>query len=254
MRENKLLGIPIPQQTKNNILEQIKKYTDNPTGFFHIVSLNPENLVIAQDNQEFKKVIETAQIKIIDGVGVVIAARIHRKQIGERLPGIELMKELIQLASHGRLRVLLIGGKPNLAVRLAHCYQQTYPQAKFLGHYGIKNIKNPKEIEEKTIFSIVTEFEPHIVLAAFGSPEQELWLYRHRSLFKDCLCMGVGGAFDYLSGEIIRAPKFILKIGLEWFYRLIRQPWRWRRQMRLIKFIWLVLFSVILRKRSDRRI
>jgi len=140
-----------------------------------------------------------------------------------------------------RLRVLLIGGRPNLAESLVNCYRVEFSQAKFKGVYGIKDIKNPQKKEEQEIFSIVADFKPHIVLVAFGSPDQELWLYRHRDQFKNCLCMGVGGAFDYLSGSIIRAPGFLRKIGLEWLFRLLKQPWRWRRQLRLIKFLWLVV-------------
>ena len=241
MKHNQILSITIPTHSKRDILEKIKKYLYDPKGFYHIVSLNPENLVVAQEDKTFKEVIETAQIKIIDGAGIVLAAHILGFDVGERLTGVELMEELIRLANNIRLRVLLIGGKPDLALRLAQCYRDKMLQVKFKGIIGIKNIKTPEKEEEETISSIVTEFRPHIVLVAFGSPDQELWLYRHRSLFKDCLCMGVGGAFDYLSGQVTRAPKFIQKIGLEWLYRLIRQPWRWKRQSKLLKFIWLIV-------------
>lgn len=240
MVSNKILGILITPQSKKIILEKIKKYLENPTDFFHIVSLNPENLVIAQNSENFKRVINTAQIRIVDGIGVVMASRILNVQVGERLTGVELMKELVTIASERRLRVLLIGGKSNLAVKLSDCYSKKYPGAKFLGIEGIKNIKNPQKKEEKKIFSIVANFKPHIVLVAFGSPDQELWLSRHRAQFKNCLCMGVGGAFDYLGGIVPRAPVFIRRLGLEWLFRLIVQPWRWRRQLRLVRFCWLV--------------
>ncbi len=240
MTKNKILGITVIPQSKKNILEKIKKYLENPTDFFHIVSLNPENLVIAQNLENFKRVINTAQIRIVDGIGVVMASRILNVKVGERLTGVELMKELITMPSERRLRVLLIGGKPNLAVKLADCYSKRYPKAKFLGIEGIKNIKNPQKKEEKKIFSIVANFKPQIVLVAFGSPDQELWLFRHRDQFKNCLCMGVGGAFDYLGGVVPRAPVFIRRLGLEWLFRLIIQPWRWHRQLRLIRFVWLV--------------
>jgi len=240
VNKNKILGILITKQSKKDILEKIKKYFINPNGFLHIVSLNLENIIMAQEDKNFKKVIEAAQIKIIDGIGVVIAGRILKIEL-ERIAGVDLMLELIKIASQERLRLLLIGGKPNLANSLANCYQNQSPQAYFKGIYGIKDIKNPQKKEEQEIFSIVADFKPHIVLVAFGSPDQELWLYRHRDQFKNCLCMGVGGAFDYLSGSIIRAPGFLRKIGLEWLFRLLKQPWRWRRQLRLIKFLWLVV-------------
>lgn len=240
LKQNKILEITVTPQSKQIVLEKIKKYLNSPTGFFHITSLNPENLVVAQENKEFKKVIETAQIKIIDGVGIVLAARILGIDIGERYPGVELMKDLIKLALDGRLRVLLIGGRPNLADSLAKCYSRQFSKAKFKGVYGIKDIKKPERKEEKKIFSIVATYKPHLLFVAFGSPDQELWLTHHKKEFSGVVAMGVGGSFDYLSDEVSRAPIFIQKLGLEWFYRLINQPWRWKRQVRLLRFIGLV--------------
>jgi N-acetylglucosaminyldiphosphoundecaprenol N-acetyl-beta-D-mannosaminyltransferase len=240
IKGNKILGVTIAKVTKQDILEKIKKYISQPGDFFHIVSLNPENLVVAQENSQFKKVLETAQIKLIDGAGVILAARILSVPLGERLTGVELAENLLNLAKEMSLRVLLIGGRPNLAETLAKCYEDRLTQAKFKGYRGIRNIKNPKKGEEEKIFNIVAYFKPHLVLVAFGSPAQELWLARHRRQLRGVICAGVGGAFDYLSGRLLRAPSFLQKIGLEWLFRLIRQPWRWWRQLRLIKFLWLV--------------
>jgi N-acetylglucosaminyldiphosphoundecaprenol N-acetyl-beta-D-mannosaminyltransferase len=240
MESNKILNIIIPTETEKDILEKIKKYIKQPTGFFHIVSLNPENLIIAQQNQEFKKVIKTAQIKLIDGIGIVLAGWLQNISL-KRFTGIEMMAKLIKLAEERRLTVLLIGGKPNLALRLTQCYQNKYHKAIFYGLEGIKNIKKPQKTEEKAIFNIVSDIKPNIVIAAFGSPDQELWLARHADQFAHCVCIGVGGAFDFLSGEVPRAPLILQKIGLEWLFRLTAQPWRFKRQLKLLKFVWLVL-------------
>ena len=236
-----ILGIQVKKQSKGDILDKIIKYTVNPRGFFHIVSLNPENLVIAHNEELFKRVINTAQIKIVDGIGIVIAGQILGVKVGERLTGVDLMTKLVKMASEGRLRVVLIGGEGNLALRLAQCYNSLYPKAKFVGMEGIKDIHRPKESEEDKVFSIVSDIRPHIILVSFGSPFQEIWLWKHRKRLNGILCMGVGGAFDYLAGTIRRAPTLIRYLGLEWFYRLVRQPWRWRRQLRLIEFMSLVL-------------
>lgn len=239
MTHNTILGIPIKNQTKLEILEEIKKYLGSHSRFCHIVSLNSENIAIATEEENFMEVIKTAQITIIDGVGVVLAARIL-KMAGNRVSGIDLMNNLIDLAEIMRLRVLLIGGRPNLANDIAQCYQIQYPEAKFKGIQGFADIKNPKEGEEKEICSIVRQYKPHLILAAFGSPWQELWLARHNKEFKNTVCMGVGQGFDIAGGIVKRAPIWVQKIGFEWLYRLITQPWRWRRQLRLIKFMWLV--------------
>ena len=241
MKEKKILGITVTPESKSSVLEKILKYIRQPTDFFHIVSLNPENLMVTTENNLFKKVIETAQIKIVDGVGIVLASRLIGVEVGERVIGVDLMEELLRMASDRCLRVLMIGGKENLALRLAKCYADEFPEAKFKGMQGIEDIKNIRKEEEIRIFSIVAAYKPQLVFVAFGSPDQELWLDSHKKEFVGCVVMGVGGAFDYLSGKIVRAPIFIQKLGLEWLYRLVIQPWRWKRQLRLFRFIKLIL-------------
>lgn len=135
-----------------------------------------------------------------------------------------------------RSTVLLIGGRDKLAEDLAKCYQRSYRKAKFIGIAGYRNVLKPTPKEEKELKSIVRAAKPQIVFVAFGSPTQEIWIEKHKSLFPRCVCMGVGGAFDYLSGSIQRPHQRIRRLGLEWLVRLIRQPWRAGRQLRLIVF------------------
>ena len=243
-----LLGVNVKGNTKTSILEKIKKYISSPNGFFHIVSINPENIIVARRNQEFKRVIETAHITHVDGIGIVLAGRILGHSFGERVAGVDLMKELLLLAQKMRLQVLFIGGEPNLANKLAECYSYELPEAKFYGISGIKNIRKPERNEEEKIFSIVASLRPRLIFVSFGSPYQELWLYRHRDKLKGAVCMGVGGAFNYLSGKVFRAPKFIRRFGFEWLYRLISQPWRLVRQTRLILFLYLIIKEKIFGK------
>lgn len=239
--KHSLLGIPIDKESKTDILEKIEKFIRKPADFIHIVSLNPENLVTAQEDESFKRVLVTAQIKLIDGIGIVLAANILNIEVGYRVSGVDMMEALVEMADRVRLRVLLIGGKQNLALDIAKCYQKRYPKAKFLGTIGFLDIKKPQKEEERELFSIVADYKPHLIFAAFGSPEQELWLDRHSNELKGIVGMGVGGAFDYIGGAVPRSPYFLRKLGLEWLFRLIVQPWRWRRQLQLIKFANLVL-------------
>jgi N-acetylglucosaminyldiphosphoundecaprenol N-acetyl-beta-D-mannosaminyltransferase len=243
MRQNKILGITMTPESKSSILDKILLYIGKPTGNLHIVSLNPENMILTTKNDLFKRIVATAQIKIVDGVGIVLAGRWLNVDVGERVTGVGLMEELIKMASERRLRVLMIGGNENLALELAKCYGTHFPEAKFKGVQGIANIQNTTKDEEGKIFSIVAAYKPHLVFVAFGSPYQELWIERHKRKFVGCVVMGVGGSFDYLSGKVVRPPVFIQKIGLEWLFRLLRQPWRWRRQLRILEFLRLILFK-----------
>ena len=120
------------------------------------------------------------------------------------------------------------------------CQKQKYPNLNCTGIEGIVNIQKPTEAEEEYIRSIVVEKKPSLVFVAFGSPFQELWIDHHRDLFHGMVCMGVGGAFDYLSGSVPRAPRMVRWIGGEWIFRLFVQPWRIKRQLRLLSFMILV--------------
>lgn len=242
MSTNQLLGVTLQNNTKVSILEQIRKNIEHPSDFFHIVSLNPENLVVAQHDHQFQALLEAGNVKLADGNGIILAAKMLGLVAGERVTGVELTEELLDLAGRMRLRVLLIGGRPNLAIELANCYQKKYPEASFKGTEGIKNIHKPTDHdEEQHLKHIVADTRPQIILMSFGSPFQEKWLYNHRHELKGIICMGVGGSFDFIAGTVKRAPRWIRMLGFEWLFRLIQEPWRWKRQLRLLTFIKLVL-------------
>lgn len=238
---NKILNIDISTDNKKIILDKILNGQLRRNRFFHIVSLNPEILYLTYKNKLFKEVVRKSQIKIIDGIGVVLAAKILNIKAGERYTGVDLVKDIVSSTLVERLRVVFIGGRDNLAEELADCYNKEYAQNTFFVVQGIKNIKKVKKSENDKIFSIITDIKPHFLFVAFGSPYQEIWLWKNRSKLKGIICMGVGGALDFLYGNVKRAPEFLRKIGLEWLYRLIKQPWRIIRQTRFIKFISLVM-------------
>lgn len=238
----KVLDLKINELSERDILEKIKKYTQYPRGSFHIVSLNPENMAISQKLRLFKQIINKAQIRINDGVGTVVASQILGLGSVPRLSGVDLMEKLLNVALERRLRVVLMGGKGNLAEYLADCYNQLQGEANFVGLSGFKNIQKPTNEESKKVRSIVLGNRPHFLFLAFGSPFQELWIYKNRALLQGIVCMGVGGGFDFLGRGVTRAPRLIRTLGLEWLFRLFVQPWRIKRQMtRLPYFIWLVV-------------
>lgn len=237
----KLLNITIIPQTEKRVLEKIYLFMQKNEGFMHIVSLNPENIVIAQKNLTFQNVLNNAEIQIIDGIGVLLGCAILNIDSGDRLPGVDMMKTILNIANNMPLRVLFIGGQPNLAKNIAECYSKKFPNSQFIGSAGFKDIHSPTDHEKTQVFSIVSTLKPHIIFAAFGSPAQELWLEENKGLFQGAIGMGVGGAFDFESGTVPRAPLLIRNLGFEWLYRLIKQPWRWKRQHNLLTFLYLIL-------------
>lgn len=249
-----LLGIELPTDTQQDVLEKTVKYIRNPHGNFIILSLNPEIFVAMQENPEFKKLATEAQVKILDGVGVVLAARSRGIPVGARFTGVDMMDSLIHRASTESLSVMLIGGLGNVAEKVVDCYRAQYPALNIFGYQGIKNIQKPTEAELQKLFSIVADRKPHIIFFAFGSPMQELFVEKYKKHFSGIVCAGVGGAFDFLSGMKPRAPHLVRTIGLEWAYRLVSEPWRWRRQLRLFTFVYYVIKEALQEKRgSDSR-
>lgn len=236
-----LLGIPVKFKNKSDSLEKILLYLDQSGDFFHIVSLNPEILVTAQKDALFKNILSEGDIQLPDGVGVLLAGSILGIQVQDRIQGVDFMDFILEACNKSSLRVLFLGGKNDLAEQMADRYQNLYPTSKFKGIQGISDILNPTQAEEKAIFSIVADYKPQIIFAAFGSPQQEKWFYSHKDKLKGIVCMGVGGGFDFVTGTVWRAPHIVRVIGLEWLFRLIVQPWRWKRQLKLITFVYLVL-------------
>lgn len=236
-----ILGVSIRPDSGQYILEKIKKGLLTQKKFVHVVSINPENILLTLNDPLFKQILNEAEISINDGIGVVLASQMLFGNFVPRLTGVDLMEKLIKVASTESLRVLLIGGRHNLAEELSNCYNRSYPASKFTGVAGFRNIRQPSAAEQKALLSIVAAVRPHLMFVAFGSPYQEKWIYENRASLQGVTCIGVGGAFDFLSGRVSRAPKLIRRIGLEWFFRLVHQPWRWKRQLQLPIFIWLVL-------------
>jgi N-acetylglucosaminyldiphosphoundecaprenol N-acetyl-beta-D-mannosaminyltransferase len=236
------LGVPLDPLTQKEVLEKIKLYLSLARSFVHIVSINPENVVITHNNQAFRDVCVRSDLALSDGIGVILGARLLGYSVPERVSGSVLLPRLLDLVGAMGLTGVLIGSQANLADNIAQCYSRSYPEATFIGTNGYKNIAQPTPEEDAAIEAIVRNSRPHFVFVAFGSPAQEIWIDTHRKLLEGCICMGVGGGFDYLSGASSLPPSFIRQLGLEWLYRLVKQPWRVRRQMiRLPLFIGILL-------------
>ena len=242
-KKNFILGIGINNLTKTEILEEIKKWLSKNQGFFQIFTVNPEFLVLAQKNEKFKKTLNKAQITIPDGVGILLAGKILNQAFKEKITGVGLMKEMIKIAHDLRLTVGLIGGKDNVALQTAECLQKTSPNFNFFALEGIKNRKRPILAELTKTVSIIAEAKPQMLFIAFGAPWQEFFINQLKKELKNdwpIVAMGVGGSFDEISGRIKQAPAWMDKIGLKWLWRLIQEPWRWKRQLALIEFAFLV--------------
>jgi N-acetylglucosaminyldiphosphoundecaprenol N-acetyl-beta-D-mannosaminyltransferase len=247
MESIRILGVPVHNLTKEEVLSRLEKMVES--GRSHqVVTVNPEFLVLARNNKEFHKLLTEADLALVDGAGLQLAALLQGRHFASRIPGSELIHFLAPKAVKKGWRFFFLGAAPGVARKAAEKLQLLYP--------GIKvsvSEADPTAEGTKAALSSIRETQPHILLVAYGAPTQDLWIARHREEIKVPLMIGVGGTLDYLAGTAVRPPKGVSNLGLEWLYRLIKQPWRWRRQLRLPIFVFLILLERAVETFQGRR-
>lgn len=225
--KKEILGIGFTDASFVDILEYLAKKLSIEAKKFYVVTPNPELVVMAKSDNDYQKILNNAEISLPDGVGIVLAGKILGKTLKERVTGVDLVKNLPkQLVKRG-LSAAFLGGKGDVAVRAAECLKKA--------NFGLKVTFSGAEIKDFANFP-----KTDILFVALGSPKQEIWISENLNQLPVKAAMGVGGAFDMITGDVPRAPVPIRALGLEWLYRLIRQPWRAKRQLAIFKFIFLV--------------
>jgi N-acetylglucosaminyldiphosphoundecaprenol N-acetyl-beta-D-mannosaminyltransferase len=231
-----ILGVRVDDATYDSLLEQVDAFV--ASGQPHqIVTLNPEMLVMAHGDPGFRQVLNGADLNVADGAGVLLAGRLLGRRLGQRVTGSD---GIYRLAAHCALRgyrLYLLGGARGVAEATANCLVGIYPKLQIAGSYG----GSPHSSDEGEIVARVRASAPHLLLVAYGVPAEERWIARNRQQLGVPVMIGVGGAFDFVAGVTRRAPVWMRRAGLEWLHRLLHQPWRWRRQLALLRFVWLVL-------------
>lgn len=232
------MGVPVDNVTQEEALAGVEAFIEN--GRPHqVVTVNSEFVVAAQSDMEFFQVLKEADLSLPDGVGLLWAAGFLGTPLSERLAGVDTVRKMASLAAERGYRLFLLGAAEGVAEATALRLEEENPGLKVEGTYA--GSPDPKEEEE--IIEMVRAARPHLLLVAYGAPQQDLWIHRHLGRLGVPVAMGVGGAFDFISGRAKRAPAWMQRLGLEWFHRLLHEPWRWRRMLALPKFVWLVLTS-----------
>lgn len=264
MKKN-VLGIKIDDITMEEALDKVQGWLSKPgkpqyrtvRGKHYIVTPNPEIVVMAQKDEELKRIINKADLAIPDGVGLKLTG-----DIVCILPGIDFMEALVKMASEKAFTIGLLGGIDRVAERVAERLKSRYPELKIsfaiqgpviparfakrakAGIHTNDNLWIPDPIRQaqgpEYIEGQVRDDKCDILFVAFGPPKQEKWIANNLSKLDIKVAMGVGGAFDYISGKVPRAPVWMRVLGLEWLFRLAVQPWRIKRQLALLIYIWLL--------------
>ncbi|MHB8073573.1 WecB/TagA/CpsF family glycosyltransferase [Desulfosporosinus fructosivorans] len=228
-----ILGITVDTYSMQETVEQIRQAVEGQTPM-RVVTANPEMIYASERNARLKKLINSADIVTADGIGVVWAARRLGAQVMERVTGIDLVHGLFPIAHAGKWRIFFLGGKPGVAEQAANQVVLMNDGISWDAMHGYFSVKEEPEILEK-----IQNFQPDVLLVGLGAPRQEYWIAEHPRLAT--VSIGVGGSFDALAGIVVRAPKSIQDLHIEWLYRLWKEPWRWKRQAVLPHFVIKVL-------------
>jgi N-acetylglucosaminyldiphosphoundecaprenol N-acetyl-beta-D-mannosaminyltransferase len=223
LKQTRVLGIKVDCLDMPGALEAIEHYVDE--GGYHLVAtINPEFVMRAQRDARFARVLESADMCLADGAGVVWAARRQGCSIEQAVTGTDLVRPLGALCARRGFALFLLGAADGVAAELASKLAEENPGLKVAAHAG-----SPDPADDGTTIELIHRHGTEVLLVAYGAPSQEFWIDRLRDRLGIAVAMGVGGAFDYLTGRVPRAPEWMRRAGLEWLHRLARQPWRVRR-------------------------
>jgi N-acetylglucosaminyldiphosphoundecaprenol N-acetyl-beta-D-mannosaminyltransferase len=204
---------------------------------FQICTVSPEFVMIAQDDPGFMGVLRSADLCVADGVGLLLAARYLGHPLPERVTGSDGVPIIAGRAAREGWRLYLLGAAPGVAEQAAARLVEQNPGLQIAGTYA----GSPALGEEDDIVARINASSADILLVAYGAPRQDEWIARNRARLNVKVAMGVGGTFDFVAGIVPRAPRWMQRAALEWLHRLIKQPWRWRRMLRLPRFVWAVI-------------
>ncbi|MCE5221710.1 MAG: WecB/TagA/CpsF family glycosyltransferase [Clostridium sp.] len=229
----KILKFNIFNEDKNSLMNYIETFDK-----VNIISGNPEVLFNGLNNTILKENFNDKNSVIIpDGVGTVLASKLLKKPVKEKIAGIDVVREVLIKANSEKKSIYLLGAKEEVLKKCVENIKFEFPNLKVSGfHNGFFDLNNCDDIIDD-----IKTCDPWAIFVAMGSPRQEIFIQKVMNVSNTHIFMGVGGVFDIYAGELKRAPQFMISLGLEWLYRVIKEPFRIRRLISIPKFLLLVL-------------
>ena len=233
-----VLGIPIAPLTMEESVSVIDGLIKNKKPSL-IATANAEMVMMAQQDDVLADILRSAALVVPDGAGVVWAARQLGRPVPERVAGYDLAQKLLTISGRKGYRLYFLGAAPGIAAKAKLYAEQNYPGVAIVG------VRDGyfQPADEDAVIAEITEFRPDILLVALGVPRQEKWLANNLDRLQVPVVMGVGGTFDVMAGIVTRAPAWMQQSGLEWLYRLLKQPQRALRMLALPRFVLKVLLT-----------
>jgi N-acetylglucosaminyldiphosphoundecaprenol N-acetyl-beta-D-mannosaminyltransferase len=232
-----ILGVGFDRVALVDAVAEIEACLDRGERTF-IITANPEFVMLCREDPELAAIAAAADLVVPDGTGAVVAARLLGDPLPGRAPGRLLVDRLAALATERRLSMFLLGAAPGIAERAAATLRGRHPELRIAGTYA------GSADDDADVVPRVLAAAPDVLLVAFGMPKQERWIARNLPRLPSArVAVGIGGSLDYLAGAAKPPPGIVHAIGLEWLWRLVRDPKRWRRQRVLPRFVVLVLLA-----------
>lgn len=235
-----VLGVGFDTLTRSNTIELAKRLIDEHKGAY-MVTPNPEIVMSTWESEAVNAAVNGADIVIPDGIGVIKAANILGTPLTERLPGIEIATELLKYIAESGKSAFLLGAKPGVAEMAAEKLKKDYPGINICG------TNDGYFKEDGPVVAKINAAKPDFLLVCLGAPKQELWMAKNKELLDVGLMGGFGGTLDVFAGVVQRAPAKWQKLNLEWLYRCIKEPARFKKACRLPMFL-LKALAVRIRK------
>jgi N-acetylglucosaminyldiphosphoundecaprenol N-acetyl-beta-D-mannosaminyltransferase len=227
-----ILGCRVDALSPAEAVERIVELAQGDTPAL-VVTLGVEMTMYAQRDARFRALVNRAALSLCDTIGLLLASRARHGPLRQRVTGVDLIEPLAEhSAAGGGLRFFFFGGAPGIAERAAIALRNRYPGVEIAGTRD--GFFAPGQ--SPTIVASIVASKANVLLVGLGSPKQEYWLEEFLGATKCGVGIGVGGSFDAIAGTVPRAPRLLRQAGLEWLYRLIREPSRWRRQLALPRF------------------
>jgi N-acetylglucosaminyldiphosphoundecaprenol N-acetyl-beta-D-mannosaminyltransferase len=218
-------------------LARVDEFMQEPR-LHQIVTVNPEFIVSAQDNEDFHRALAESDLNLPDGANLLRAAQAQGTPLRERVAGTDFVWYLSSLAATMGWSVFMLGGRNGVGGQAAARLQGRYRKLKIVGMFE----GSPAPEYEDEIVRRINESGAQLLFVAYGAPAQDVWIYQHRQQLTTVrVAIGIGGAFDFIAKKVKRAPKWMQDLGLEWLFRLSIQPWRARRQVALVTFVLMML-------------
>lgn len=229
-----IMGIPIDNVTMDEALDAAMRLLSQP-GASYGVTPNSEIVYETLSDHALREIICQADLVLPDGAGVVLGAKILGTPLKEKVAGIDFAENLMEKLEHTEKSFYFLGSKPGVAEAAAEKLHKKYPELTICGtHDGYFQ-------DEAPVIAEINEKKPDVLLVCLGFPKQERFMWSHRKDLQVGLMLGLGGSLDSFAGNVKRAPKWMIRCNLEWLYRLIQEPRRLGRMMRLPKFLWRVI-------------